>query len=899
MPKRLAALLATLGASALMLALLPLSAQAAPSPWWQVLTSTHPTKMWEPTDNVQEIDAELAPFGIFAAKIEVAGDVIGCLGTGEVPGFFTADSICESETSHPADETAAELEATLEGAYGPTVEVSGGPVTTAPFEVRVPRKSPPPVELTQLTFFGFPLGSAKTKTVSDGGSGELVLTITNLGDAPMDATGTPLTIVDELPEGVEATALEATAGPHEKAGPIDCEIEAADLVRCTYEGTLTSYDAIEIEVFASLTGEPPVAGAPGKVTVSGGNAPTATAVQEIEVGPGETPFGIDHLSSQAEEEGGGPATQAGGHPFQLTTTIQLNTGAAHHRGGPVDIGVRDVLVDQPALPRNLRFPLPAGLVGNAAAMPECDMQTFFDINGDLINECPDASAIGVASVTVIEPNRFGLVRLAIPLFNLPPAHGQPARFGFVAAGAQVVIDTKVVPEDRYRIVAEVRNITQIATFLSSTVVLWGAPGDPRHDSSRGWNCAYTFLKFGPCARPADLSEEAFLRQPVSCDGPLDFDMEAEPWNVPVGSIVERASFAAAALKACNKVPFNPSIAAAPSSKLAANPSGLEFRLDMPNSGLADKDAIAEGQPKKVEVTLPEGMTINAAQAEGLAVCSPEDYARERFDSKPGEGCPEASKIGEVQVSTPLLKEEPRGALYVAKPYDNPFGSLIALYLVARSPERGIIVKQAGVVKPDPKTGQLVTTFDDIPQLPFSTFKLRFREGGRAPLVTPPACGSFETVAKFTPWSATDPNNPQPNEIVTRTSSFAIERGVDGGACPSGGVPPFGPGFEAGSINPAAGRYSPFYMRLTRRDGEQDLTKFSATLPEGALAKLAGVSQCPQAAVDAAEGRSGLDEKASPSCPASSRIGHTTVGAGVGSILTYVPGELYLGGPYKG
>jgi len=232
-----------------------------------------------------------------------------------------------------------------------------------------------------------------------------------------------------------------------------------------------------------------------------------------------------------------------------------------------------------------------------------------------------------------------------------------------------------------------------------------------------------------------------------------------------------------------------------------------------------------------------------------------------------------------------------GSLYLAQPYENPTGNLIAVYIVARVPERGVLIKQAGKVEPDPQTGQLITTFDDLPPLPYSDFKLRFREGGRAPLVTPSRCGTYETVAKLTPFSA-------PNQPYTATASFQIERGVDGGACPSGNAP-FNPGFEAGTLNNSAGSYSPFYMRLTRRDGDQDMTKFSAKLPPGMVAKLAGTTECSDAAIAGAKTKTGIQEQQSPSCPASSQIGRALGGAGVGSVLTYVPGKIYLAGPYLG
>jgi hypothetical protein len=891
MPKRLLSLAALVGA-AFVLLVVPSVASAA-SPWWQVMTGARPSNMWEPTDNEQEVELQRGEIGGFgegaAAKILIGGKTVGCLGTAD----FLGEAFCGFETGFPPTTTAAELEALLESAFGMSVEVSGGPVGTAPFEITVPGSGAPAIELGQI------LGAPRSEVIAGGGSGLLVVTLTNLGDAPVDATTTPLEIVDELPEGVEATGVEAFAGGYSKAGPVECEIEgaASDRVSCSFEETLPSYEAIEIEISVNLLGEPPTAGAPGKVTVSGANAPGESAAQVVKISPEPVQFGFERFSMQAEEEGGAATRQAGSHPFQLTTTIQLRSGR-QGAAPPSDFaaGARRFIVEQPALPRNFHFPLPAGLVGNAAAMPRCDMETFLN-TFDLINACPDDAAIGATSVTFFE-GTTGLIRLAVPVFNLPPAHGEPARFGFVIAGVPVLIDTALDPEG-YRIVASVRNATQLAQFLGSTLSLWGTPGDPRHDSARGWNCVFKVKDLGPCERPPSLPETAFLRQPVSCASPLEFSAEGEPWNVPIGSVVDRASFTGEPLTGCNRVPFDPKVESAPTSKLAENPSGLSFSLKMPNSGLLNGEAIAEGQPKRVEVTLPEGMTLNPSAAEGLAVCTTADYARERFNSKPGAGCPNASKLGSVEIDTPLIEENPIGALYQAAPYDNPFDSLLAIYLVARVPERGIVVKLAGKVSPDPKTGQIVTVFDDAPQLPFSSFDLNFREGGRAPLVTPPACGTYDVVARFVPWSAQDPNNPTPEEIVTRTSSFEVQRGVDGGACPSGGIPPFNPGFEAGSLNNNAKSYSPFYMRLTRQDGEQNMTKFSSVLPPGVLGKLAGVAKCSDAAIEATKSKTGKEELASPSCPANSQIGRVSAGAGVGSVLTYVEGSLYLGGPYKG
>ena len=901
MSRRLPILAALMVLGLLLLASLPVASATAAQPWWQVLTGSRPTHLWEPKDGseVQEVKMEKLNFGfeIFVAKVEVGGSVVGCLSSGELFGI-PASFFCEINTGFPGVESAAQFETMLESPYD-EVEVTGGPAGGAPFQVITPW-GVAPLTVTPVVFEGVGLGTASTEIISEG-SGRLVLTLTNLGDGPVDGSVNPVTIIDQLPEGVVAYDVEAVAGLFNEYGPVDCAVEASDEVVCTFDGQLPPYQAIEIEIFASLTGNPPVTGAPGKVTVSGGKASSVEVAQIVEVSDQPVSFGIEKFSAVAEEEGGDPVAQAGSHPFQFTTTLQLNAGAVHPTPDTGVVGAREIATEQPGMPRNLRFPLPAGLVGNAIAMPECDMTTFLG-SSSFGPKCPDAAAIGVSSVTVVESTLVGLVRQAVPVFNLQPARGEPARFGFHAAGVPVLIDTEVNPEDDYRITARVSNVSQVAQFLAATTTFWGAPGDPRHDSARGWNCV-DVQPVGKCERPQNLGEAAFMRMPVQCSGPLDFSLALEPWDVALGTQTASASFTGDPLQGCNSVPFNPSIESTPTSKLAQNPSGLSFSLKMPNSGLLNKDGIAEGQAKKVEVDLPEGMTVNPSQGEGLAGCSPAQYAAETADSKAGEGCPEASKIGTVQISTPLLKEEARGSLYIANPHDNPFDSLLALYMVAKIPERGIVVKQAGRVDPDPVTGQLTTTFDDLPQVPFSTFDLQFRPGGRAPLVTPSACGDYDVVARFTPWSAQDPNNPAPDEIVTRTSTFTVERGVDGGACPSAGTPPFKPGLLAGTINNAAGHYSPFNVRLTRTDGEQEFTNFSIKLPPGVVGKLAGIPFCSDAAIAAAKARTGstggAEELASPSCPEASQVGRTLVGAGVGSILTYVPGRVYLAGPYNG
>jgi hypothetical protein len=225
--------------------------------------------------------------------------------------------------------------------------------------------------------------------------------------------------------------------------------------------------------------------------------------------------------------------------------------------------------------------------------------------------------------------------------------------------------------------------------------------------------------------------------------------------------------------------------------------------------------------------------------------------------------------------------------------------------VAKDPERGLLLKVAGKITPDEHTGQLVTTFarqpslnggpglEGLPQQPFSKFTLEFRSGPTAPLVSPPTCGSYAVQGELTPWSA--PGEPR----FISSKPFELTQGVREGSCPTGGIPPFKPQVISGTQNNAGGSYSPFYLRILREDGEQELIKFSTILPPGLTGNLTGIPFCSDASIETAKLVTGAEEEEHPSCPASTEIGHTIVEAGVGTVLAQNPGKVYLAGPYHG
>jgi hypothetical protein len=604
-------------------------------------------------------------------------------------------------------------------------------------------------------------------------------------------------------------------------------------------------------------------------------------------------FGVGGFDTTFTGPEGAPAMQAGSHPFAMTTSF---TVASRQEAG--------IQVLEGAL-RDLEILEPAGFVGDTTALPRCSTADFLALtNGGA--SCADSTAVGTLEASLLNN---GLVDTEpSPLYNLVPDPHEAAKLGAIVEEVPVTINLGLNPDPPYNVQVDVVNTPQILEFVGARTTVWGVPADPGHDGDRG-ECGMPFPKRSSC--PSDAPLRPFLTLPRSCAGPLTTTWSADSWwaghdpldpgpgeRVSGSVLTHDASTPPQPLGTfgCAALGFHPTTTAKPTSVAASSPTGLDFSLDTEDEGLTSPEGIADADLRKAVVSLPEGFSVNPSIAEGLAVCSEAELARETPFSAPGEGCPDASKIGTVEVETPLLAESVDGAIYQATPYQNPFASLVALYMVIRNPTVGIIIKQPLKVETDPATGQITTVAEDLPELPFAHFRLHFREGTRSPLATPRGCGTFATTATLYPSSGGAPS--------VSNAAFQIIVGPESGPCPSGGTPPFHPGLTAGTINNAAGSYSPFDIRISRNDSEQEITHFSIKLPPGVTGKLAGIPFCGDAEIAAAKARErtphgGQEELERPSCPQASEIGRTLVGSGIGPSPTYVPGKVYLAGPYNG
>jgi hypothetical protein len=745
------------------------------------------------------------------------------------------------------------------------------------------------------------------------GEAQIVVTASNVGDREVNATGTPVQFSDVLPSGLTVVAVEVKAQREsgEELTQSECP-HTASSVTCTFTKTLAPYGRLVMRITVeSDLQEPPDTPLRTVVKVQGGNAPPATPLEKpLNVDEAPTPFGVETYELTPEDEKGSFETQAGSHPFQLTTTLDLNQTlkAYSNAEGAAKTGI---FPSAPALPRDLHFKLPPGLIGDATAVPACSDVAFSTVGEANVNLCPSDTAIGVASVLLNDPTPLGFQSLAVPVFNLEPAPGEPARFGFEVEAVPVVLQTSLPAGGEYGVRVSVKNASQLAQVLSTQLTLWGTPADSSHDESRGWECLdsgtweRTKTHPSPCRLLEKSSPTAFLTLPTSCAKPPETGMSGESWaagaNFPEQKIVEGEPNTTytfpSAMTGCETLEFNPSLTIEPDQHSASTPTGLNVGVSMPQPGLLAPEGRAESSLRQTTVTLPPGLQLNPAAANALEACSTEGFgalnqfghpfegseverqsANEHFSEGPA-NCPDAAKVGTVSITTPLLTHELTGSVYLAAQNTNPFRSPLAIYLIAENPEYGVRVKLAGTIEPNPVTGQLTSTFANTPQVPFTNLKLHLFGGERASLSTPPTCGPATTHSEFAPWSGETPAKPE--------ATFQITSGAGGGPCPPSPLA-FSPSFAAGPTSPAAGSFSPDLVDIGRPDGQQALSQIAVHLPPGFAAILASVTPCP-------EPPAGQEW----SCGEASRIGEAREYAGLGSEPVTLTGQAYLTTGYGG
>jgi hypothetical protein len=700
--------------------------------------------------------------------------------------------------------------------------------------------------------------------------------LTNVGTLPSSGS---VTVTDTLPEGI--TTSRPPEGFTEERGEGEtvwgCETEQPathEIVTCRTEYSVPAQTAAPAIVIPIAVSPSVLEGsvAASELTVTGGGAApasgsTATVVASpLEPAPGEPLAPLDFAFSIL-----GPAgaldTQAAGHPGAFTAAFVFPTADIYsfrkNEGNPqaettLPLPTEDV--------RQVFTDLPPGVVGDALAAPTCPLSDVTNLT-PLETQCPSSTRIG--ALALIEANKtFN----ELSIFNVTPERGHVAEFAVFLPELQraVLLYASLVGTGagaHVRVEGTEPNILNVVavslTFFGNPAAIDDTPLTP--------------VPFE--TDPADCSATGFTttmyldtwQHPGKVEADGEPDLSEPNWKM--------ASSTSPPVTGCEALQFHPTFSLAPTSTAPDAPSGVNANLEIPQSD--DPNGLATPPLKDTTVTLPEGFVVSPSSATGLEGCS--DAQIDLESNTPG-SCPQASQIGTVTIHTPLLEEPVEGQVFLGipecdpcSPADAASGRMVRAFIQVSSERYGITLKIPGDVTLDPVTGRVTATFDNSPQQPFSDLEFHFKEGPRAPLATPSACGTYETVATLTPWST--PWTPS----VSSSSSFTIS-GCTGN--------PFEPAFAAGTLSNQAGAYSPFELTLSRNDSEQDFDTLEAVLPPGVSAKLAGVPECGEAEIAATGANAG-------ECPAASQIGTVTVAAGPGSQPFYTSGKVYLTGAYNG
>jgi hypothetical protein len=688
--------------------------------------------------------------------------------------------------------------------------------------------------------------------VTPGKEAKIEVAVLNTGDESFSGS---VNLKYTLPIGLSLSfyqSVNSNVTCNQTGQVVECSVEALG-----YPGRLFNLVTV-YEVDAGATGV-----LQGSIEASGGGASnTDTAPISLDTSP-LGPFDLKSFDVSMADGDSAPAVQAGSHPAGITSAFSFWSNAYRLFNFP------NWFFNITAPPENLKTlvaHVPAGFVGDPSAAPiKCTVAQLANpspVPGhQQVPTCPRTSQVGIA---LVDAEFFA------PVYSLVPPPGVAAEFALYVQGIVIPLEARLRPGDN-GIDLVTKRTPSTLPLSSIEFTFWGTPADSTHDNLRA-ECTEGSEGADGNLCPSDAPKTPFLRQATSCSGqPLTWAIETDTYQNP--GVFHRRETTTPALDGCEHVPFDPSLALAPSERGAHTPSGLDVNLSIPQD--SGPEGHSEADLRAVSLALPEGVGVNPAAADGLEACSD---AQLHLGLEGPSDCPDAAKLGSVELRTPLLEEPVEGSVYLRTQasQDPASGEMFRLAIELRSDERGVDVKLPGSLKVDPKTGQLTSTFADLPQLPFESMQLHLKAGPRAPLTTPRACGHYTAEATLTGWNG---------KTVTAEPGFTFDQGCQ--------APGFQPGFEAGVTNPTAGAFSPFTLRVTRGSGQPNLLRIEATLPEGELAKLAGVPVCSGA------------QAASGACPAASQIGRVIAAVGEGSSPLYLPQpgkaptSVYLAGPYKG
>jgi hypothetical protein len=829
------------------------SASAAESARWAVTVVPTPTNIAPETPR-SEVDRLTVDATGGTYVIEIGG------GTKKATGPLAYNA------------TAAEVQAALNAAltFGVSTTVSGeGPGGTAPYTITWGGSA----ENNNLEYVSIEnvqaqseslTGGSHTATITPIATGrsapDLIVTATNVGGAPTD--GSVVTLSDVLPAGFTATEIsgqDVYTDWENFLGLVECT--PSPIPSCAYNGSVGPGDSIVVKIKLSTAGGLP-ASVNDTVNLSGGGVGTTEVQRPVTVSETQAPFGISPSSVVAETS----SRQAGSHS-DVTTSFAFTTKEPYVMS---------------ASPKDVRFDLPRGLVGNTVGMPRCTMSAVLK-EGITPHPCPRDTIVGMATVTV-GLSAGNATPFVAPIYNIAPAPGEPAAFGFNAILVPARLDTTVLSNGSYGVRVTAPDINEAAAVYATTITIWGVPAD--HNGEGPDISIYNlFYGEGSFGGPNGGVRVPLLTNPQQCSEPLSAMLDTDSW-IDHGHFVSSETVSPDTPTGCDQLRLSSSFSMVPDTLEAGAPAGYHFDLNVPQN--STPDGLGTPNVKDVSLKLPLGTVVNPSAAWGLKACSNGQFYGPNYPSQEPAAkaaCPREAQVGTVAIKTPALEEALEGQVFLAEPECNPCtptdaedGKMVRLFVQAVSEgEGGIVVKLEGHAMIDQATGQITTVFKNNPQLPFDEFKLKLAGGPRAVLANPRSCGSVSSNLDLSAWSS--PFTPD----VTPSYSFEINQNCFG--------PQFNPSFVAGMPNVQAGGFGGFTLAFGRSDNDQFVSQLTTSMPAGLLGKIAGIPLCKEA------------QAVAGSCDAASQIGTVEALTGPGATPFLVSGghvfltEGYGGAPY--
>jgi hypothetical protein len=768
------------------------------------------------------------------------------------------------------------------------------------------------------------------------------LLVLNAGD---EISSGKITLTDTLPVGIttqESHGVSIVSGEGPDGAGWSCNGGAghATVICELAESIAPGHFAPYIDI----TVTPPTEAMSGVLTnnvrVEGAGLAPGSATQENTIGQ-KIGFELNEFAFEPGMTGGISSSQAGAHPWEVTTSFGIPSALAPPKGGKGQPGH----YFEPARNfKNVSVELPTGFLGDPLATPRCEEHHLREPT----NPCPAETQVGVFGLLLssVSEGEFqytgdvGATNCCSAVYNLVPEAGYPAEFGFAYQKTiPIVMYANVVHTGTgYRVRITAPGIPVATEAVEPIVTFFGEPG-----MISGTKSTAAFL-----SNPTDCSaepEHLWSNVPSGTRGTAkgtSARIETEPWGEP-GDVQTNETPVYPGLTGCNLLQFNPTFSFTPSTPAEGGTS----QTDATSAFTSEVDVLQSTeffQPatpavREAVVKLPEGVTVNPPAGEGLEGCeaegpeginigSDEIGARGQDKGDPeatelGEGhegpggnnspyddgfyhtapghCPKGSAIGTVEVFTPLLAtrcggENQRGCT------QGESGAPLQGQVFVAEPKCGG-TSQPACTEASATDGELFGLYLEVKEAagPGSIVKLAGTESinPRTGQIT----ASFKEDPQF-PFSKLilhlRGGNRAPLATPQACGSFASSsvlrswagQSAAGSSAPfsitgCGASTPFNPAFTAYAVNLGAGAFGPFTLAFSRQDGEQDLSGLTQTMPEGLLAMISNVTQC---------GEPGASEG---NCPEASKIGTTTVTAGAGGEPLLREGQVYLTEGFKG